>query len=540
MDSELTTTAEPRLEMVAVHFSTVCAAKCSWCYAAETLLTRHPPASYEVVERIVRRLAEEGVKEILFVGGDPVLHPDFRRSISLAKRLGLIVTVLSNSWSLRPKESFEAQLANIDNCEATVLGHTAELHDSITNQPGSYETLVGNLKRIAQAGKLIGACLNAIPQTVRHLYQIVEALVESHGIPIRSVMIQRIIPSGRSTGDLKFGLNLTDMGLVMEEVERIHRDFQVPILFEDPVPFCTVDERYHYLLGRCEWGYTKGAVNVRGELTRCGADDNYRLGSIFDGSLQEKWRTHPILLSFRSKRYLPEECQSCPLLQRCGGGCPLSCGTCNDHDIDSLYLQRKTVEAAGEFVPGILAVEGVPRPRIRNVYPQDWEAILCLERKLFPGVKRLFSRESLARCLRRFPAGILVAEDNAHVVGYLGIFPLTTEGRRTVERDNITTVCDLREEHIGTSLWNGCPAIFVEVIAFAPGCPGTLRRQLWRKLLVRIDGFPGRLFSCPVSEAGEEVIRRHGFRPLRPGHPRTVFAKDGYARRSMPSGPSRE
>lgn len=532
MDYSIINATGAKLNMVAVHFSTVCAAKCSWCYVAETLLTRQRPAPYDLVERTIRRLAEEGVKEILFVGGDPVLHPDFRRSIALAKEVGLIVSVLSNSWSLRPSEDFKSQISYIDNCEATVLGHTATLHDSITRQRKSYDILVSNLKKIARAGKSIGACLNAMPQTLPHLYETAKALAEDHGIPIRSVMIQRVIPSGGSAGDFKFGLNLSDMTQLMEQVDRIHRDFRVPIFFEDPVPFCTVDEKYHHLLSRCEWGYTRGSVNSKGELNRCGADDHYRLGSIFDGSLQEKWRCHPVLVSFRSKKYLAEECLTCPLLERCGGGCPLSCGTCKDHDLDFLYLQRRKAEATGQYAPGFLAGDAVPAPRIRNVYPQDWESISALERKLFPGVKGLFTPESLGRCLRRFPAGVLVAEQAGLVVGYLGVFPLTSAGTETVERDNVATVCDLREEHIGTSLGNGCPAVFVEVIAFDPECSSVLRRQLWRELLARIDGYRGRLFSCPVSGPGEDLIRRHGFRPFQEGQAYTVYMRDGYARHS--------
>lgn len=288
------------------------------------------------------------MKEILFLGGDPVLHPDFYRSIVLAKQMGLDVTVLSNSWSLKPDDAFDAQLKYIDNCEATVLGHTSAFHDKIARQPGGYDLLVANLKRIAKANKPIGVCLNATPKNLPWLYEIIRVLTEDHDISIHRVTIQRIVPSGRAAGIFEFSLHLSDMALMMEQVERIRSHFSVPIHFEDPVPFCVVDSKYHYLLTRCDWGYTKGSVNARGDLTRCAADDHYRLGSIFDGSLQERWKTHPLLLSFRSKKYLSPECQACSLLEQCGGGCPLSCGTSRDQDIDSLYLQRKHVKVNRE------------------------------------------------------------------------------------------------------------------------------------------------------------------------------------------------
>lgn len=169
--------------MVAVHFSTVCAAKCDFCYAADTLNTYQAPAEWSFIERTLRHLASEDVREVLFVGGDPVVHRDFARSVALAKSLGLTVSVLSNSWSLRPTDQFDAILSHIDNCEATVLGHNAALHDSITGQPRSYSVLVNNLQRIAKAGRSVGVCLNAMPRTLIHLFDTVAAVVETHGVP---------------------------------------------------------------------------------------------------------------------------------------------------------------------------------------------------------------------------------------------------------------------------------------------------------------------------------------------------------------------
>lgn len=516
---------DARLEVVAVHFSTVCGAKCSFCYAEGSRVTHQPPVARVTVEQTIRKLAEEGVKEILFVGGDPVIHPDFHYSIQMAKELGLTVSVLSNSWALSPRETFEAQLDCIDYVEATILGHTAELHDSITRQPNSYTNLVANLKRIAAHGKKIGACLNAMPQTLPHMYDTVKALVQTHQLPIRSVMLQRIIPSGGSAGSHKFGLSLSDIAYLMEQVERIHLDFGVPVAFEDPVPFCTVNEKYHYLLSRCDWGYRKGSINANGTLNRCGADDHGRLGSIFEGSLQEKWRTHPILLSFRSKKYLPDECQSCPHLERCGGGCPLSCGTSSDHDVDFLYLQRKQAEADAGKAAGCQNTEEM---RVRHTYANDWETISALERRLFPGENGLFTPESLRRHLQKYPEGVMVAEQGGRVVGYLSVFPLTADGAATVERDNVTTVCHLHQDCIGPSLKEGCSAAFVEVIAFAPECSFRLRRQLWKRLLALLEGFKGRIYSCPYSERGGDILRRHGFNPLRTGNPHTLYFRDGY------------
>lgn len=130
------------LDLVAVHFSTRCESACGFCYAADPLAERAPPTPLETVKRILAKLALDGVKEILFVGGDPVIHPHFLDSLHHAKELGLITSVLSNSWSLRPKEKHDEILSLVDFVDATVLGATDITHDAITRRPGSFDSLI--------------------------------------------------------------------------------------------------------------------------------------------------------------------------------------------------------------------------------------------------------------------------------------------------------------------------------------------------------------------------------------------------------------
>jgi radical SAM protein with 4Fe4S-binding SPASM domain len=189
-------------------------------------------------------------------------------------------------------------------------------------------------------GRGIGICFNAVPQNINQLHDLVSSLLTTYRIPIRKLTIQRIIPSGANANTLDFGLRLDDIEPLMRQVDQIAAATDIPIMFEDPVPLCIVDPNHHKYLARCEWGYTRGAISPTGFLTRCAADDHYRFGSIWSDHLQKIWADHPILQSFRSQEYLPAECKACALLDRCGGGCALSCGTLTDHGVDRLYTQR--------------------------------------------------------------------------------------------------------------------------------------------------------------------------------------------------------
>ena len=105
--------------------------------------------------------------------------------------------------------------------------------------------------------------------------------------------------------------------------------YGVPVELVDPFPLCIVDETYHYLITPCKCGLTDMSINGSGDVTRCGADPNYQLGNILVDSTENMvlslWQNSSELINFRTKQFLPEQCQICPLKVKCGGGCAIRC-----------------------------------------------------------------------------------------------------------------------------------------------------------------------------------------------------------------------
>ena len=460
---------------------------------------------------------------MLFVGGDPVVHPDFLESLEIAKSLGLNVSVLSNSWAIRPVEKFERALSLIDSCEATILGATSETHDALTQRKGSFEQLMANLQQMAVFGHKVGICANAMPQNLDQIYDIVDHMQTVRRIPVRRLMIQRIIPSGGATGDFKFGLNLNDVEKLMAQIDRVVTTFGLPFSFEDPVPWCTVNPKYHKYLAKCLWGYSRGSVNSNGLLNRCGADDHSRLGSIWDGNIQEIWRSHPILRSFRSKQYLPDECKTCDLLNRCGGGCPLSCGTFKDHDIDQLYIQRIQRQATGRFKPNAPTGAGYEKPLIRYAFDGDLKRIVSLETEIFRDSGPLFQRGNIKEYFAHCPKAFRVASMGARIVGYSVIFPLTSEGVAEVERNAPPSVICMKMAGLSSRFTDSLSGLYIEVVAVAPETPPAIRIGLLKNLLRTIHEYSVPTYTCPITKVGLKLTENFGFARLAQTGEQTVF-----------------
>jgi radical SAM protein with 4Fe4S-binding SPASM domain len=233
-------------------------------------------------------------------------------------------------------------LKYIDGVDATILGPNCISHDKVARREGAYNFLISNIIKLVSEGFKIGIVLNATPQTHNRLFQMMENLIEKENIPttsIRYVILQRVIPKGRALNTLKYGLKKEHIQPLFTDIEKIEQTYGLKIVFEDAFPLCLIERKYHKYLSPCVWGYTKGSINWNGDVSRCGADPRFRLGNIFEESLNEIWKKSPILLSFRHTDWMPLQCRNCSLLEKCRCGCPLSNVTESDHETDILCLQ---------------------------------------------------------------------------------------------------------------------------------------------------------------------------------------------------------
>lgn len=325
-----------RLKSVIMHITDACTGHCPYCYACANA-KEYAHADINTLKAIVDRVAESSVKRISLLGGDPALFPYLPELARYIKSKNINVGIMSNTMNV--SESFDEFTKYVDTYETTIHGSNAAEHDAFSGAPGAYDFLMDKLRLLSKYDVTIGIAINIIPNTVKKLFDIVCALVKEQNIRTDYVILQRIVPFGRAEGSSRYELSLGEVNEAMAEVNRIDKELGIKILVEDPFPLCAIEPQYRKYMSPCEWGYTKAALNGKGDLTRCGADPRYLLGNIFNSSLDEIWETSPYLLEFREKNHLPNSCKNCPMFTKCGGGCSLSDIPGEDLGID--YLIKK-------------------------------------------------------------------------------------------------------------------------------------------------------------------------------------------------------
>ncbi len=101
-----------------------CNASCHFCDIWEK---PSPYVTYNQVEENLVALKEIGVKVIDFTGGEPLLHGEIHRFLSLAKDLGFITTLTTNCLLYPKKAAFLK--GNVDMLHFSLDAFDAELHN---------------------------------------------------------------------------------------------------------------------------------------------------------------------------------------------------------------------------------------------------------------------------------------------------------------------------------------------------------------------------------------------------------------------------
>jgi len=80
---------------------------------------------------------------ILLVGGEPILHPQFKEIITLIRKYNYKFLIISNGWLYKEYwEGLEYNRENLIDINLSLDGATAEVHDNIRNKKGSFERVI--------------------------------------------------------------------------------------------------------------------------------------------------------------------------------------------------------------------------------------------------------------------------------------------------------------------------------------------------------------------------------------------------------------
>jgi len=318
-----------------------CNQRCGFCYQPAHQSRRGHPTT-EILVAIVRRIAEWGVAEVLYLGGEPLLHPGIEEVLQTGASLGLRQRLVTNGSCL--DSALAQRLSRIGlGIGVSFHGSTARTQDVLAGRSGSFESAMAALEAICDADGIAWVQYSPTRQNAGQLMVLANVLHERFGPTVRFVDVNRLLPFGRAA-DAGRGLLLDEEGWwqALREVEVLTATgWNVRV---ESVPRCWVrrqaardclpPERTQAIIATlrtCWMAISQLALDPEGRIKLCPGGPPVG-PSIMTASAEEVWLRAPVLEERRQLLFLPRCCVDyparsiCAEFYRCCGGCRAAAG----------------------------------------------------------------------------------------------------------------------------------------------------------------------------------------------------------------------
>ncbi len=250
------------------------------------------------------------IKQVRFTGGEPLLYEDLSEALIYAKAKNRYVTVNTNA-TLFENISLELLKTHVDDLLISLQGFNETSNQELTRSKSNFREKVRHIIKLNDhmPRVRIGTIMS---HTLIHHFDKYLYLIDKMGI--RNWEVYR--PMFFSDNE-NFIIDKNDMLLLMHLIAS-KKTTRRRIMIANPVPFCVTRDKdlSQQVLCGAEFddGHSRLVVDVRGFFK-----PSYFIQENLGATASEAWQ-NPFLQKLRSLDYLPQNCQSCPLLRWCKGG----------------------------------------------------------------------------------------------------------------------------------------------------------------------------------------------------------------------------
>ncbi|WP_174285327.1 radical SAM/SPASM domain-containing protein [Sphingomonas bacterium] len=170
-----------------------CNLRCRHCYTSSSPTRPHNTINWASV---IRQVYDEGCRQIQFIGGEPLTHPQIREFVSLAYSLGFDFLEVFTNAALLDDETATFLAAHRVNVATSFYSTRADLHEYVTLTKGSFDDTIEGIRNAVASGlRLRVGVIDASPDCETHDEKV--AFLESEGVDRRMIGQDSVRPVGR-------------------------------------------------------------------------------------------------------------------------------------------------------------------------------------------------------------------------------------------------------------------------------------------------------------------------------------------------------
>lgn len=295
-----------------------CNNDCPHCYNAR--LRSYPELPTDDWKQIIDRLWDLNIPHLIFTGGEPTLREDLVELIRYAEEKGQITGLNTNGRRLRDLNYVQDLVeAGLDHVQITLESHDARIHDEMVSSSGAWNQTVAGVKNALASSLYVMTNTTMLSNNQGSLDETLDFLADL-GVP--TVGLNALIYSGRGK-EVGTGLAEEELRPLLTTAQEKTNNTGQKLIWYTPTLYCNFNPLEMDLgVKGCTAALYNMCIEPDGGVIPCQSYYN-QLGNIIEDPWQSIWE-HELSLQLRQRKAIPDECQTCSLLEECGAGCPLS------------------------------------------------------------------------------------------------------------------------------------------------------------------------------------------------------------------------
>ena len=317
----------PPLSSLYLYIAGACNLACRHCWIDPLFDSNGTSGQFvkiEYVEKAIQEALPLGLRSVKLTGGEPLLHPQFRKLVALISEAGLRIVIETNGTLVDDDLAEYLKQKEVTFISVSVDGATAEIHDELRGVPGSYQRALDGIRSLVKVGYPVQLIYTLHKGNVFEMDEVV-TLAENLGC--KSIKFNNVqqVGRGESYGN-DHGLDIQEIIQLNEYVEKeLAPQSKIQIFFDIPFAFYPIHKLLEDSLQRCQVQTILGMLSS-GDLSLCGIGvtvPELIYGHMANDSLREIWCESPILVRMREQ--IPSQlngiCGQCIHQDLCQGVC---------------------------------------------------------------------------------------------------------------------------------------------------------------------------------------------------------------------------
>lgn len=271
-----------------------CNNRCLHCYNASSPEHAAQPIPLKTWLQTISSIKAAGASGLQLIGGEPLLYPHWRTLVLKARQQGFeFIEIFTNATTIND-DDIRFFLAEQLYIATTLYADTAEIHDKITQNQGSFEKTVEAVKKMVHC-RIPVRIASILMKTNEHLAQKIPEFCVSLGVEGQPPDVVR--PTGRGS-----------------QPDLVPKSYCRPSIAP---PFFTNEPDFHLAkhYNPCLAG--KIAIAANGDVLPCIFARNHSFGNIQEHSLTDILHSKTLLDCWQTNKDKIEKCRDCEYRYAC-------------------------------------------------------------------------------------------------------------------------------------------------------------------------------------------------------------------------------